>query len=53
MSELTSRVLAWQRSGTFEEVEGHRIFVRKRPGADDTQPVLLLHGYTSSSFDST
>lgn len=51
MSELTPRALAWQQSGTFEEVEGHRIFVRELPGVDDTQPLLLLHGYPSSSFD--
>jgi pimeloyl-ACP methyl ester carboxylesterase len=51
VSGLTSRALAWQQSGSFEEVEGNRIFVRERPGADDSQPVLLLHGYPSSSFD--
>jgi len=51
VSGLTSRALAWQHSGSFEEVEGNRIFVRERAGADDSQPVLLLHGYPSSSFD--
>jgi pimeloyl-ACP methyl ester carboxylesterase len=50
-SELTSRALAWQQSGTFEVVEGHRIFVRERPGADDMPLLLFLHGYPSSSFD--
>jgi pimeloyl-ACP methyl ester carboxylesterase len=51
VSGLTSRALAWQQSGSFEEVEGNKIFVRERQGADDSQPVLLLHGYPSSSFD--
>jgi pimeloyl-ACP methyl ester carboxylesterase len=50
-SRLTSRTLAWQQSGSFEEVEGQRIFVREQPGADDAQALLLLHGYPSSSFD--
>jgi pimeloyl-ACP methyl ester carboxylesterase len=51
MSELTSRALAWRESGTFEEIDGHRIFVRERPGAADAPTLLFLHGYPSSSFD--
>jgi pimeloyl-ACP methyl ester carboxylesterase len=57
MSNLTSRALAWQRSGTFEQIEGRRIFVRERAGRGtregdgDVSPVLLLHGYPSSSYD--
>jgi pimeloyl-ACP methyl ester carboxylesterase len=59
MSNLTPRALAWQQSGTFEQIEGHRIFVREREGGRDPEragageanPVLLLHGYPSSSYD--
>jgi pimeloyl-ACP methyl ester carboxylesterase len=48
---LTPRVSAWREAGTLEEVEGHRIFVRERPGSGDAPPILLLHGYPSSSYD--
>ncbi|WP_083913233.1 alpha/beta fold hydrolase [Nocardia concava] len=48
---LTSRVADWQRSGTVERVGGHDIFVRERPGDAGLPPVLLLHGYPSSSYD--
>lgn len=51
MAGLSSRVAAWQQSGTVEEVGGHRIFVRERAGDADLPPVLLLHGYPSSSYD--
>jgi pimeloyl-ACP methyl ester carboxylesterase len=46
---LTPRVAAWQRSGELVELAGHRIFVRHRDGGGT--PVLLLHGYPSSSYD--
>ncbi|MFI1916179.1 alpha/beta fold hydrolase [Nocardia sp. NPDC020380] len=51
MAKLTPRVATWQRSGTYEQVGGHRIFVRERAGDPDLPPVLLLHGYPSSSYD--
>ena len=51
MSELTSRALAWQQSGTVERVRGRRIFVRESAGANDAPALLLLQGYPSSSFD--
>ncbi|MET8428622.1 alpha/beta hydrolase [Nocardia sp. NPDC004860] len=51
MADLTPRVVAWQRSGTFEQVGRHRIFVRERAGSPDLPPLVLLHGYPSSSYD--
>ncbi|MEV6138210.1 alpha/beta hydrolase [Nocardia sp. NPDC051990] len=51
MTNLTPRVAAWQRSGTFEQVGGHKIFLRERAGAADLPPLLFLHGYPSSSYD--
>ena len=48
---LTPRVSAWQRAGTLEDVQGHRIFVRAQPQRGDHPTVLLLHGYPSSSYD--
>lgn len=51
MAGLTERVEAWRRSGTVEQVGGHRIFVRERDGDAELPPVLLLHGYPSSSYD--
>jgi pimeloyl-ACP methyl ester carboxylesterase len=47
---LTPRVEAWKRSGELVEVAGRRIFVRTRPG-DGGPPIVLLHGYPSSSYD--
>ena len=46
---LTARAAQWERRGQVETIGGHRIFVRHRPGAGP--PVLLLHGYPSSSYD--
>jgi pimeloyl-ACP methyl ester carboxylesterase len=46
---LTPRTDAWQRSGTQSEIAGHTIFVRERAGSGP--PILLLHGYPSSSYD--
>jgi pimeloyl-ACP methyl ester carboxylesterase len=51
MANLTSRVAAWRRSGAFEQVGSHKIFVRERDGAVDLPVVLFLHGYPSSSYD--
>ncbi len=46
---LTSRVRRWCDAGTFIDVAGQRIFVRDQPGSG--APMLLLHGYPSSSYD--
>ena len=51
MAELTERAAAWQQSGTFIEIKGHRIFMREREGNGDRPPLLFLHGYPSSSYD--
>jgi len=46
---LTPRTLSWQRSGELVSIDGRRIFVRHRTGSGP--PLLLLHGYPSSSYD--
>jgi pimeloyl-ACP methyl ester carboxylesterase len=46
---LTPRTSAWADSGRLVQVTGHQIFVREQPG--DGPPVVLLHGYPSSSYD--
>lgn len=46
---LGPRVEAWRDEGTFEELGGHRVYVRSREGEG---PLLLfLHGFPSSSYD--
>lgn len=49
MAGLTTRVEAWRDGGELVEIGGRRIFVRSQAG--DGPPVLLLHGYPSSSYD--
>ena len=51
MAQLTGRTAAWQQAGTFTELNGHKIFLRERPGSADRAPLLFLHGYPSSSYD--
>jgi pimeloyl-ACP methyl ester carboxylesterase len=46
---LTPRAAAWRDTGELIDVDGRRIFVRAQDGTGP--PVLLLHGYPSSSFD--
>src|SRR5271165_6946926 len=46
---LTPRVRDWCRSGKRIELGGHQIFTRDRGGQGP--PLLLLHGYPSSSYD--
>jgi len=46
---VTPRVEAWREAGELVEIGGRRIFVRSQAG--DGPPVLLLHGYPSSSYD--
>jgi pimeloyl-ACP methyl ester carboxylesterase len=46
---MSDRVRAWAARGRTEEFRERRIHVFERPG--DDPPVLLLHGFPSSSFD--
>ena len=46
---LTARVQAWGDAGAMSEIAGRSIFVRAQDGAGP--PVLLLHGFPSSSYD--
>ena len=46
---LTARVAAWEASGTFETIQGRRIFVRRSGG--DGPLVVLLHGFPTNSYD--
>jgi pimeloyl-ACP methyl ester carboxylesterase len=49
MTELTSRVAAWQERGTEEEFRDRRIHVFRRDGGGPL--LVLLHGFPSSSYD--
>jgi pimeloyl-ACP methyl ester carboxylesterase len=53
MRAMTALIDDWERAGRYLELMGHRIFVLDRaadePGARD--PVLVLHGFPTSSFD--
>jgi pimeloyl-ACP methyl ester carboxylesterase len=49
MGGLTQRVEEWRAGGGLVEVNGHRIFVRRRDGEGPS--LLFLHGYPSSSYD--
>jgi pimeloyl-ACP methyl ester carboxylesterase len=46
---LTARVEAWRRAGSLIEIDGRKIFVRDQVGTGP--PLMLLHGYPSSSYD--
>ena len=46
---LTGRVRAWAAEGEVERFRDREIWVRRRPGAGP--PLLLLHGFPSSSYD--
>ncbi|HEV7773631.1 MAG TPA: alpha/beta hydrolase [Conexibacter sp.] len=46
---LTANVERWRDAGSFEEVDGRRLYVQRRQGEG---PLLLfLHGFPSSSYD--
>jgi pimeloyl-ACP methyl ester carboxylesterase len=49
MLAMNPRVSRWSRSGELVTLAGRRIFVRPRPGSGT--PLLVLHGYPSSSYD--
>lgn len=46
---MSGRVDAWGAAGAREEFRGHGIHVYRREGS--APPLLLLHGFPSSSFD--
>ncbi len=46
---LTERAEEWRERGRLEEFRGHRIHVFHRPG--EGTPLVLLHGFPTSSFD--
>jgi pimeloyl-ACP methyl ester carboxylesterase len=48
---LTDRVLAWERTGEYADIGHRRIFVKRIEGSTEKTPVLLLHGFPSSSYD--
>ncbi|MET0304855.1 MAG: alpha/beta hydrolase [Solirubrobacterales bacterium] len=49
---LIERVQRWRDEGAVEEVDGRKLFVRRRGGGDAESPLLLfLHGFPSSSYD--
>ena len=47
--QLTERVRKWRERGDVERFRGHRIHVFERDGTGP--PLLLLHGFPSSSYD--
>jgi pimeloyl-ACP methyl ester carboxylesterase len=47
--QLTERVREWRERGDGEHFRGHRIHVFERDGSGP--PLLLLHGFPSSSYD--
>jgi pimeloyl-ACP methyl ester carboxylesterase len=51
MTTLTARVAAWQQTGAFTDINGHKIWVREAAGTTERPPLLFLHGYPSSSYD--
>jgi pimeloyl-ACP methyl ester carboxylesterase len=54
VSEITHpAVLAWRQRGQLIDHEGHDLFVLDVPasGGERHEPLLLLHGFPSSSFD--
>ena len=46
---LTARVESWRERGSYEQLQGRRIFVSEMPGSGTT--LLFLHGFPSSSYD--
>jgi pimeloyl-ACP methyl ester carboxylesterase len=49
VAELTEPVRRWRSAGHDEPFRGRRIHVYERSGTDP--PLLLLHGFPSSSYD--
>jgi pimeloyl-ACP methyl ester carboxylesterase len=46
-------VTAWEARGEYRELAGHRIFTVSGPalGPERAEPLLVLHGFPTSSFD--
>jgi pimeloyl-ACP methyl ester carboxylesterase len=51
LNVLTERVQRWRNEGAIEEVDGRKLFVRRRGGGGDEPLLLFLHGFPSSSYD--
>jgi pimeloyl-ACP methyl ester carboxylesterase len=49
----TDAVAAWERLGEYRTMLGHRIFTVSAPaiGTEAQEPLLVLHGFPTSSFD--
>ena len=49
----TDAVAAWERLGEYRTMVGHRIFTVSAPaiGTETQEPLLVLHGFPTSSFD--
>ncbi len=48
----SAAVAAWQARGEVHEVGGHRLFAVDIPArSDDAEPVVVFHGFPTSSFD--
>lgn len=50
---MVSLIDDWERLGEYRELRGNRIFVvdRAAGGAEAAEPVLVLHGFPTCSFD--
>ena len=48
---LTERAQRWRNEGAIEEVDGRKLFVRRRGGGGHEPLLLFLHGFPSSSYD--
>ena len=49
----SAAVAAWEAAGRYRQVAGHRVFVADLPAtsADRDHPLLVIHGFPTSSFD--
>jgi len=53
MKPMSSSVAAWERRGTYRVLAGFKTFTIDVPaaGAETLEPLLVVHGFPSSSFD--
>jgi pimeloyl-ACP methyl ester carboxylesterase len=49
----SSRVTAWKERGEYRRLKGHNLFTLVRPatGPETREPLLVLHGFPTCSFD--
>ena len=49
----SAAVTAWAARGAYRQLAGHRIFTVDVPaaGPEDREPLLVVHGFPTSSFD--